>query len=255
MIRVDLLSGLPGLRHAFFTREGGVSTGVFESLNCGLRTADDPECVAGNRARAMARLEIEPDALVTACQVHGAGVAIVERPWAPDRPPEADGLVSRAPGIALGVLTADCAPVLLADSGAGIIGAAHAGWRGALRGVIEETVAAMEQLGARRTDIAVAIGPCIAQKSYEVGPEFPGPFLAEDTANECFFLPGARDGHSLFDLAGFVAHRLSAADIARIQHSGGDTVAEDDRFFSYRRTRLEGKEAFGLGLSAIALSH
>ena len=253
MITVDLLTALPGIRHAFFTREGGVSTGVFASLNCGLRTSDDPKRVADNRARAMARLGIEPDALATARQVHGAGVAVVERPWGPDLPPEADGLACRSPGIALGILTADCAPVLLADAGAGVIGAAHAGWRGALNGVVEETVATMEKLGARRPKIVAAIGPCIAQQSYEVGPEFPGSFLAMDAANTRFFRPGARDGHSLFDLAGFVADRLSASGIVLVHPSGGDTAAEADRFFSYRRARLEGEKTFGLGLSAIAL--
>ena len=181
-------------------------------------------------------------------------MAIVDRPWRREDRPRADAMVTRMPGIALGILTADCAPVLFADAEARIIGAAHAGWRGAASGVLEATVTAMTNLGAAPKRIAATIGPCIAQPSYEVGPEFPAPFLAEDAANAAFFVAAARTGHFLFDLPGYVARRLARLGLTRVMRTGGDTAAEPDRFFSYRRSCLKKEPDYGREISAIALA-
>jgi polyphenol oxidase len=242
-----------GIRHAFFTREGGVSEGIFASLNCGLGSGDDKDKVLENRRRAAAALDRATDELVTCYQVHSPQVAIVDRPWRREDRPRADAMVTRMPGIALGILTADCVPVLFADAEARIIGAAHAGWRGAVSGVLEATVTAMTNLGAAPKRIAATIGPCIAQPSYEVGPEFPAPFLAEDAANAAFFVAAARAGHFLFDLPGYVARRLGRLGLKRIARTGGDTAAEPDRFFSYRRSCLKKEPDYGREISAIAL--
>lgn len=253
MIELAALS-LPGIRHGFFTRAGGVSAGVYASLNCGFGAKDEAARVSENRARAMKLLRLSPGALATAKQVHGAEAVVVEKPWPEDQAPRADALVTNRPGIALGILTADCAPILLADSEARIIGVAHAGWRGALQGVIEAVVAAMEDLGASAPRICAAIGPCIGRSSYEVGPEFPAPFLAQDPGNAVFFARGTRAGHFLFDLPGYTEKRLKALGLKRVELSGADTAAEAARFFSYRRACLKGEPGFGLGLSAIALA-
>lgn len=241
------------LRHGFFTRAGGVSTGVFASLNCS-GSGDDPAAVAENRRRALAALGLAPDRLALCHQVHGKEVVTVERLWAPNERPRADAMITRHRGIALGILTADCAPVLLADARAGIVAAAHAGWRGAIGGVIEATIAAMQQGGAQRERMAAAIGPCIGFSSYEVGPEFPAPFLAQDAANARFFRAAQRPGHHYFDLPGYVRARLEAAGIPQIDATGGDTAAESERFFSYRRACLRGEKQFGHALSAICLA-
>lgn len=253
MITLDALDR-PGLRHGFFTRTGGVSEGIFAALNCSLGSRDDPAKVAENRRRALARLGLAGDRLATVRQVHGTAVAVVTAPWPQDARPSADALVTRVPGLALGILTADCAPVLFADAGAGIVAAAHAGWRGALAGVLEATVAAMEDAGARRQHITAAIGPCIGAASYEVGPEFPAPFLAENPESAAFFAAAPRDRHHLFDLAGYVAHRLARLGLGRIAATGGDTAAEEERFFSYRRACLRQEGGFGHMLSAICLT-
>jgi hypothetical protein len=253
LITSDALAG-GGIRHAFFTREGGVSEGIFASLNCGFGSGDAEASVRENRRRAAAALDRTPDELVTCYQVHSPQVVVVDRPWRREDRPRADAMVTRAKGVALGILTADCAPVLFADAEARIIGAAHAGWRGAVSGVLEATVAAMTGLGAAPQRIAAAIGPCIAQPSYEVGPEFPAPFLAEDAANAAFFMPAARAGHFLFDLPGYVARRLARLGLARIARTGGDTAAEPDRFFSYRRSFLRKEPDYGREISAIALA-
>jgi YfiH family protein len=242
-----------GVAHAFFTRKGGVSDGLYASLNCGLGSKDREDAVAENRARAAAALGTEALALLTAYQVHGTAVVEVTRPWTQDERPQADGLVSRTPGIALGILTADCAPVLFADAEARVVGAAHAGWKGALAGVTEATIAAMEGLGADRARIAAAIGPCIAQSSYEVGTEFPAPFLAARADDERFFA-AARGGKFRFDLEGYVAARLARAGIGTIERLGRDTCADDATFFSYRRSCLRAEGDFGRGLSAIMLA-
>lgn len=253
MITLGALNDDCAIRHAFFTRSGGVSAGCFASLNCGFGTRDEADNVARNRAIAMARLDLAPDRLVTCRQVHGTEIATVEEPWLREHAPRADGMVTNRPGIALGVLAADCAPVLFADPEARVIGGAHSGWRGALAGVLEATIAAMEGIGAARGRIRVAIGPCIAQRSYEVGPEFPAPFLAEHPDNQAFFSPAQREGHLMFDLGGYIASRLTRIGIATVHRAPHDTVAEEDRFFSYRRARLRGEQDFGLGLAAIAI--
>lgn len=246
------LASAGGVRHAFFTRHGGVSDGLFTSLNCGFKSGDDPEKVAANRARAAAAMGVGETALVTARQVHSARVATVERPWRPAEAPEVDAMVTRAPGIALGVLTADCGPVLFADAEAGVVGAAHAGWKGALGGVLEATLAAMEALGARRFRIAVVLGPCIGADSYEVGPEFRDRFVVADAANARFFAPNGGD-KSRFDLPGYVCNRLATAGVESAAMLDCDTCRDSERFFSYRRSVLAREPKFGLGLSAICL--
>ena len=241
------------VKHAFFTRRGGVSSGSFQSLNCGFGAGDGPDSVTRNREIAMARLGLPADRLATCYQIHSARVVTVESPWPRGTAPRADGMVTRLPDIALGILTADCTPILFHDPVARVIGAAHGGWRGALAGIVEATVEQMEALGAVRSCIRAGIGPCIAQNSYEVGPEFPRQFLAEEAASTCYFAPAARPEHFMFDLPGYIEHRLARAGIAIVERSGHDTVAEDDRFFSYRRACLRGEPAYGRGLSAIVL--
>lgn len=250
MIRSSDLDPLPGVRHGFFTRREGVSEGIYASLNCGLGSGDAPERVRENRARAMARLGVPAAPLCTPHQVHGTGVVRIEAAWAASERPRADAVVTDRPGLALGVLTADCAPLLLADPAARVVGAAHAGWKGALAGVVEAVVAAMAALGAEPAHICAAIGPCILQASYEVGPEFPGPFLAQDRASEAFFAPAA--GRYRFDLPGYLCRRLAACGIAA-HHVAEDTCADAARFFSYRRTCKEGGGDYGRLLSAIVL--
>jgi YfiH family protein len=253
MITLSALNEAPGVRHGFFTREGGVSDGLFTSLNVGFGSGDAPEKVAENRARAMAALDLAAERLATCFQVHSPEVVVVDRPWRREDSPHADAMVTRCRGVALGILTADCVPVLFADPDAAVIGAAHAGWRGALTGVIDATVQAMVRLGAVPQRIRAAVGPCIAQRSYEVGPEFPAPFLAAQPGNDDFFASARREGHFLFDLGGYVERRLGESGIASIQRAPCDTVAEASRFFSYRRTCLEGERDYGRGLSAIVL--
>jgi len=253
MITATVLDEATGIRHGFFTRRGGVSEGPYASLNCGLGSADDSERVRANRARAMARLGKDEAALATGYQVHSARVAVVERPWPAEDRPEVDGLVTRTPGVALGILTADCAPVLLADAGAGVIGAAHAGWRGTWSGVIAATVAAMTDLGASKSHIVAAVGPCIHQDSYEVGPEFLEQVTEGEPEAVRFFRPSRREGHARFDLPGYVASRLDALSLAGFEGSPADTCACEDQFFSYRRVTLNGGGDYGRMLSAIVL--
>ncbi len=253
MTRTALLDR-PTIRHGFFTREGGVSTGLFASLNCSVASGDDPEKVAENRRRALAQLGLAPDRIVTCYQIHSAEVVTVERPWTHADRPRADAMVTRLKGLALGILTADCAPVLFADEEAGIIGAAHAGWRGAIGGVLEATVAAMLRQGASAARIAAAIGPCIGFASYEVGPEFPAPFLAQSPDNARFFRAAPRAQHHLFDLGSYVRSRLETAGVTRIEAVAADTLAEPTQFFSYRRSCLAGEPQYGHGLSAICLA-
>jgi polyphenol oxidase len=253
MLTFDVLSG-GAICHAFFSREGGVSRGLFASLNCGFGSGDDSEHVARNRTIAMDQLGLPADRLVTCRQVHSATVITVEEPWRREDSPSADGMVTTRPGIALGVLAADCAPILFADAAAGVIGAAHGGWRGALGGVAEATVAAMVAQGAEASRICAAIGPCIGQQSYEVGPEFRPRFTAVAAANERFFIPAARTGHFRFDLGGYIAHRLARMGLAAVDRAECDTAAEPERFFSYRRACLNGERDYGRALAAIALS-
>jgi hypothetical protein len=253
MLTIGLLNALDGTRHGFFSREGGVSDGIYSSLNCGFGSGDDREKVAINRGRAMAKLDLAADRLVTTFQIHSAKVVEVTAPWRPEDAPRADALVTRVPGVALGILTADCVPVLLADPDARVIGAAHAGWKGALGGVLEATLEAMEALGADRAKIRAGIGPAISRRSYEVGPEFPEPFLEQCGQNADFFCHGARQGHFHFDIKGYAARRLALAGLSEIQCLPCDTCAEEARFFSYRRSCLRQETDYGRGLSAIAL--
>ena len=245
-LTVPAFAGLP---HGFFGREGGVSTGIHAGLNVGLGSSDDPAAVAENRERIAEALNAT---LVTVHQVHSPTVVRVLAPIPTDKRPQADAMVTDAPGLALGVLTADCAPVLLADVEAGVIGAAHAGWKGALTGVVAATVAMMEGLGARRERIAAAVGPCIARKSYEVDQAFFDRFAADDPAHERFFAAG-KPGHHQFDLEGFVVARLAQAGVTRIAALGEDTYSQPGRYFSYRRTTHAGEADYGRQLSAIAL--
>ncbi|MBB3066670.1 MULTISPECIES: peptidoglycan editing factor PgeF [Limibacillus] len=253
MLTMGKLNDLPGVRHAFFGREGGVSEGLYDSLNCGYGSGDAADNVFENRRRAMAALDLKPENLVTAYQTHSADAIAVDAPWSRDAAPRCDAMVTKKRGIALGILTADCAPVVMVDPEAQVVGAAHAGWRGAFAGILEATLEAMTRLGARREAIAAAIGPCIAQRSYEVGPEFPEPFLTQENANIDFFCPARRSGHFLFDLKGYAARRLCKAGLRRIEVCPADTFAESDRFFSYRRACKAGEKDYGRGLSVILL--
>ncbi|WP_374447859.1 peptidoglycan editing factor PgeF [Stella sp.] len=254
MILAPTLAALPGIRHAFFTREGGVSDGIYAGLNCGFGSGDDAAKVLRNRTLAMARLGLPADALATLHQVHSPTVVEATGAWARGQSPRADAVVTTTPGVAAGVLTADCTPVLFADAAAGIVGAAHAGWRGALDGVLAATVAAMVARGAVRSRIVAAVGPCIGQPSYEVGAEFRDRFLAADPGFDRFFVPGARAGKFQFDLPGFVAMRLEEAGVGAVDHCAADTVPDPARFFSYRRATLRGEGDYGRTLSAIALA-
>lgn len=247
------LSGWPA-RAGFFTRLGGVSEGVFASLNCGVASGDAVERVMENRARAAGWFGAPAARLCVASQIHSADAVVADGPWNPLDAPKVDGMATRTPGIVLGILTADCAPLLLCDADAGVIGAAHAGWKGALGGVAEATVAAMEGLGAKRSAIRAAIGPCIAQPSYEVGEEMERTFLARDPAFARFFAPGRGPGKRQFDLKGFAAHRLREAGVSDITVMQEDTLADETRFFSYRRATLAGEPRYGRLLSAIALA-
>jgi YfiH family protein len=242
-----------GFPHGFFTRRGGVSTGPFASLNCSLSSADDREAVLENRARVARALGADPDRLLGLTQVHGHAVATAAEPWIAGAGPRADAMVTDRPGIALGIVTADCAPVLFADTQAGVIGAAHAGWRGAVSGVIEATIEAMIALGARADRIAAAVGPCIGQCSYEVGPDLRDAVLARAAAGAVFFAPGQRDDRWQFDLPAYCAARLRAAGVACVAELGADTLAGEDRFFSHRRRTLAGGGPIGHQISAIAL--
>ena len=245
---------LAGIRHAFFTRDGGVSGGCYQSLNGGIGSRDAAANVAENRSRMAAALGVEPRRLVTAYQVHSPDVVVAETPWPAEHRPRADAIVTRMRALAIGVTTADCGPVLFADPHAGVIGAAHAGWRGALAGVIEATVAAMERLGAARHDIRAAIGPMIRQSNYEVGDDLIARFAAADRASSRFFAPAARPGHALFDLSGYVAARLQRAGVGAIEDLADCTYGDPARFFSYRRATHRAEADYGRHVNAIALT-
>jgi polyphenol oxidase len=254
MLLAPLLANLPGVRHGFFTRAGGVSRGIYAGLNGGTGSHDAPQDVAENRARMAAAIGIAPDHLLTAYQIHSPTVVIAETPWAADARPRADAIVTRMSGLGIGISTADCGPVLLADAQGGVVGAAHAGWRGALAGVTDATIAAMERLGAKRERIVAALGPMIRQPNYEVGQDLVGQFLAADSANHRFFRPSAQVGHAMFDLAGYVAARLAASGIAGVEDIGLCTYADPDRFFSYRRATHRGEADYGRHVNAIAIA-
>ena len=242
---------LPGVRHGFFTRRGGASSGIYAGLNCGPGSNDQREAVAMNRARVAAALDVDPARLLSLHQFHSTEVVVAgDEGWA--ERPRADAAVTDRPGIALGILTADCAPVLLHDPEAGVIGAAHAGWRGALDGVLEAVLEAMEGLGASVPRVHAAVGPTISQAAYEVGPEFLDRFLVEEAGYDRFFIPG-RDDRLRFDLPGFVLARLRVAGVAEAGWIGACTHGDPARFFSYRRSTPAGEPDYGRLISAIRL--
>jgi YfiH family protein len=237
--------------HGFFTRRGGVSAGAFASLNCSLSSPDDPDAVLENRARAARALALDPANLLGLTQVHGNRVVTVTQPWRTGQGEKADAMVTDRPGLGLGIVTADCAPVLFADADGAIVGAAHAGWRGAVLGVLEATVAAMTALGASSGRIVAAIGPCIARESYEVGPDLRDSVLAQSEADSAFFAPGRQADRWQFDLAGYCAARLRAVGIAHVIVTGVDTLADENRFFSHRRRTLAKAGPIGHQISVI----
>jgi polyphenol oxidase len=244
---------LVGVRHAFFTRHGGVSDGLYATLNGGLGSHDNAASIAENRARMARALGVKPYALLTSYQIHSANVAIVHEPWSGNVRPPADAIVTRTPGLAVGVTTADCGPILLVEPAARVVGAAHAGWRGALSGIVEATVAAMKGLGARPERIVAVLGPMIRQQNYEVGPDLITRFAAEDASNERFFGAAGRDGHAVFDLAGYIRGRLSRAGVRQVDDVALCTYADAAQFFSFRRSTHNGESDYGRHISAIAL--
>ncbi|MDO8380904.1 peptidoglycan editing factor PgeF [Phenylobacterium sp.] len=246
------LLDLPGVRHGFFTRRGGVSTGIYESLNVGRGSADEPADVAENRRRAAGHFGLPVTALSTCYQIHSATALTADRPWGDERP-QGDSVVTASPGVLCGALAADCAPILIADPEARVVAAAHAGWRGALTGIAEATVAAMTGQGAEPSRMVAVVGPCIGQASYEVGVEFLAAFTAMDAAHERFFARGDTPEKRMFDLPGFVVSRLKAAGVGTAEWIGRDTCAEEDQFFSNRRAFKRGESDFGRLLSAISL--
>lgn len=252
MRRATILERTPGVAHGFFGRTGGVSKGIYESLNCGLGSVDDRASVIENRRRASEALA-SGTTLVTLNQIHSAKAIHVSAPWPLWNPPAADAMATNTPGIALGILAADCAPVLLVDEQARVIGAAHAGWKGARAGVIEAVITEMKSLGAHRGRIAAAIGPCISQSNYEVGSEFHATFVDESPEDARFFVDGARANHYQFDLESYVARRLNDAGITRIERLATCTYANDEEFFSFRRNTHRGEKDYGRQVSAIVL--
>ncbi len=248
------LSDLPGIRHGFFTRQGGVSSGTYKSLNCGLGSRDDRALVSHNRDLVAKHLRAMPGQLVTVYQTHSAIALTIDQPFPDGAIAKADAIVTRTPGLVVAALAADCAPVLFADPKAKVVGAAHAGWRGAVSGILEATIAAMEKLGASRSDIHVAIGPCIHQEHYEVGPEFETQFLMAAPGNVRFFQVPSSKTKAHFDLPGFVAHRLAAANLASVAPSPQCTYANPELFFSFRRTTHSGEPDYGRQISAIVVT-
>jgi len=247
------LSALPGISHGFFTRQGGVSEGVYASLNGGLGSGDGRDKVMQNRARMAAALQVAPGRFATVHQVHSPDVVVIDKPWEEEARPKADALVTRTPSLAIAVSSADCGPLLFADAEAKVVGAAHAGWKGALTGVIEATIAAMEKEGARRERIRAALGPMISHAAYEVGPEFEARFRFADAASGTFFAPSGREGHFMFDLPGYIGRRLAAAGVAA-QDLGRCTYGDATLFYSYRRMTHRREADYGRHLSAIALT-
>jgi hypothetical protein len=251
-LQSPLLSAIPGLGHAFFNREGGVSDGIYAGLNGGLGSNDDPAAVAENRRRMAAQMGVPPSHFLSVHQIHSPDAVVATGPWQGASRPRADAIVTGTKGLAIGITAADCGPLLLVDPNARVIGAAHAGWKGALTGIVESTVEAMEKLGAERAGIVAAIGPLIRQPSYEVGNEFVERFMEQDAENALFFLPAAREGHAMFDLAGFIRKRLENAGVLVIDDIGIDTYS-DERFFSYRRSVHRREPDYGRHVHAIVL--
>lgn len=252
-VRSHLLeqSRADGIRHGYFTRIGGVSDGIYRGLNIGTGSSDDKANVAENRRRVAEWMGVETSHLLTAYQIHSPDVIVAREPFAGERP-KADAIVTDRPGLAIGASTADCGPVLFADTAARVVGAAHAGWKGAFTGVLENTIAAMESLGARRENIVAVLGPSIGPKNYEVGPEFVSRFVEADAANERYFSPSANAGHSMFDLNRYTVDRLATAGV-RAEALGRCTYAEEELFYSYRRSTHRGEPDYGRQVSAICL--
>ncbi len=250
----DCLTVLPGVRHGFFTRQGGTSRGIYQSLNCGAGSNDDRVSVIENRARVAQHLGSPHGDVVTLYQVHSATALVVDKPVSREDLPKADALVTKTRGLAIGVLTADCTPVLFADAQAKVVGAAHAGWRGALGGVLEATVEAMESIGAQRKHIRAAIGPCISQRSYEVGPEFEAEFLAKNAAFAKFFVRKTKDAKPHFDLPGFVNRRLQSLNLAVVETFVPCTYENESLFFSFRRSQHKKQPDYGRQISAIVVT-
>lgn len=245
------LSALSGIRHGFFTREGGVSKGLYAGLNTGLGSGDERTDVVENRKRIATCLGVDEAALASPYQVHSSDVVTVTDNFGHERP-KVDGIVTATPGLALGIVTADCGPVLFAEAEAGVIGACHAGWKGALNGVMENTIAAMEKLSAKRNNIIAVLGPCISQANYEVGPDFPAPFLAQDEANKTFFIPSEKTNHHMFDMVGYILRRLEQSNV-KAKATRHCTYALDEQFYSYRRTTHKSEPDYGRQLSAIVM--
>lgn len=254
MIEADALAKIDGVRHGFFTREGGYSRGLYSSLNCGLGSGDDQETVRRNREKVASSVGVEGDRLITLYQHHSADTLTVDAPWGTLQRPKADAMVTDKPGLALGVLTADCGPVLFCDPVKRVIGAAHAGWKGALAGITDGTLSAMDRLGARRENVIAVVGPSISQASYEVGPDFRARFESEDPENARWFLPSINPGHAMFDLPGYLVARLTKAGVGKVVNLELCTYADPQRFFSYRRTTHSNEADYGRQISAISLA-
>lgn len=252
-ITAATLDGIPGIAHGFFTRVGGVSEGIYASLNCGLGSGDERARVRENRRRVAEHLGAKEAQLVTCHQVHSSDAHVVTKPWRPETNPKVDALVTATPGLAIAVLAADCAPVLFADPDARVVGAAHAGWRGALSGILEATVLAMERLGARRERMRAALGPCIGPASYEVGEEFVAAFTDHDAANTRFFARTEPSARPRFDLPGYVLHRLSLFGLGHTENATRCTYQGEQLLFSYRRTTHRKERDYGRQISAILL--
>jgi len=250
IISSQLLNNYP---HGFFTRNGGVSEGIYSSLNCGFGSGDDRALVTENRKRAMGSIGLQSLKLITCSQVHGAEVLTITKKGVLGNPKKSDALVSNRVGVAIGILTADCAPVLMADKNSGVVGAVHAGWKGALRGVLEVAANSMEQLGSRLSDIKAVIGPCISQRSYEVGPEFRAQFESSGCAVDLFFKSSPNKSHYMFDLEGYIAQRLDAVGVGRIERCGIDTYEDAGNFFSFRRSLHLLESSYGRSLSVISV--
>jgi YfiH family protein len=253
MLQSQSLGRLEGIRHGFFTREGGVSDGIYASLNGGIGSKDDQALVAENRARMARALDVTPDRFIGCYQIHSPEVVIAERAWTHADRPKADAIVTNVPDLAIGVSTADCGPLLFADEKARVIGAAHAGWRGAITGVIEATVAAMEKLGAERSRITAALGPLIRQQNYEVSQNFVDEFLRDDEGHARFFSPAGRAGHAMFDLPAFVEQRIRQSGIGAFEDLRLCTYADPERFYSYRRSVHRAEPDYGRHINAIVL--
>jgi YfiH family protein len=253
-LQASSLAALPGIHHAFFTRNGGVSGGIYESLNGGVGSKDAADHVGENRARMENALGVARGYLVSCYQIHSPNVIVAEKPWTRAEAPRADAIVTRTPGLAVGVATADCGPILFADGEASVVGAAHSGWKGAIGGVLEAAIESMEKLGARRERIVAALGPMISQPSYEVGAEFVAQFTAHDLDNARFFVSSPREGHAQFDLPGYIAMRLTRAGVAHVEDLKACTYANADRFYSYRRSTHRREPDYGRHINAIAIT-